>query len=174
MQKAVGWQILFQQWPDSIPKMGIAVTSLNEAITFIDFQISEYVVLFERVPGRSDLHQTPPEQQDVVYRHYMEVLGDLHNLDVSGLDLPEMHRPTSALDTAMAEVDTIAARTLGQYPQPLARLGVEWSRNALLDFGPNDVGYVHGFRPDWERDGITRFRWTGTASTVTLPFRVTD
>lgn len=52
-----------------------------------------------------------------------------------------------------------------------ARLGVEWSRTALLDFGPNDVGYVHGFRPDWERDRRTRFRWTGTSSTVTLPFR---
>jgi hypothetical protein len=52
-----------------------------------------------------------------------------------------------------------------------ARAGVAWSRTALLDFGPNDVGYVQGFRPDWERDGRTRFRWTGTSSTVTLPFR---
>jgi hypothetical protein len=52
-----------------------------------------------------------------------------------------------------------------------ARAGVSWSRTALLDFGPNDAGYVHGFRPDWERDGLTRFRWTGTSSTVTLPLR---
>jgi hypothetical protein len=52
-----------------------------------------------------------------------------------------------------------------------ARLGVGWSRTALLDFGPSDVGYVQGFRPDWERDGTTRFRWTGTSSTVALPFR---
>jgi hypothetical protein len=53
-----------------------------------------------------------------------------------------------------------------------ARAGVGASRPALLDFGPNDVGYVQGFRPDWERDGRTRFRWTGTSSTVSLPFRV--
>ena len=52
-----------------------------------------------------------------------------------------------------------------------ARFGVGASRPALLDFGPNDVGYVQGFRPDWERDGRTRFRWTGTSSTVSLPFR---
>src|SRR4029434_10206541 len=52
-----------------------------------------------------------------------------------------------------------------------AQAGVAWSRTALLDFGPNDVGYVQGFRPDWERDARTRFRWTGTSSTVTLPFR---
>lgn len=50
-----------------------------------------------------------------------------------------------------------------------ARAGVGWSRTALLDFGPNDVGHVQAFRPDWERDGRTRFRWTGTSSTVTLP-----
>lgn len=42
----------------------------------------------------------------------------------------------------------------------------------LLNLGPNDADYVQGFRPDWERDGRTRFRWTGTASTVTLPFRI--
>lgn len=39
--------MLFQRWPDSIPKQGIAVTSLNESITFSNCQISEYVVLFE-------------------------------------------------------------------------------------------------------------------------------
>jgi hypothetical protein len=53
-----------------------------------------------------------------------------------------------------------------------ARAGVHASRTVLLDFGPNDVDDIHGFRPDWERDGRTRFRWTGTASTVSLPFRV--
>jgi len=52
-----------------------------------------------------------------------------------------------------------------------ARLGVEWSRTALVDFGPNDVDYVQGFRPDPERDGLTRFRWTSPSATVTLPFR---
>jgi hypothetical protein len=51
-------------------------------------------------------------------------------------------------------------------------LGTRLAHTALLDFGPNDAGYVHGFRPDWERDGLTRFRWTGISSTVTLPFRV--
>lgn len=35
-------------WPDSIPKLGIAVTSLNESITFSNFQVSDYAVLFER------------------------------------------------------------------------------------------------------------------------------
>ena len=48
MEKSICWQVLFQRWPDSIPKLGIAVTSLNESITFSNFQISDYAVLFER------------------------------------------------------------------------------------------------------------------------------
>ena len=48
MEKNICWQTLFQRWPDSIPKLGIAITSLNEAISFNNFQVSEYAVLFER------------------------------------------------------------------------------------------------------------------------------
>src|SRR5262249_62358534 len=36
-----------------------------------------HAVLFERVAGRTDLHATPPEQQDAVYRHYLEILAAL-------------------------------------------------------------------------------------------------
>lgn len=48
MDKSIGWQALFQRWPDSIPKLGIAVTSLNEPIAFNNFQVSDSAVLFER------------------------------------------------------------------------------------------------------------------------------
>lgn len=48
MEKCNCWKDLFQRWPDTIPKVGIAVTSLNEPITFSNFQISEEAVLFER------------------------------------------------------------------------------------------------------------------------------
>lgn len=48
MEKSIGWQVLFQRWPDSIPKLGIVVTSLNEGIAFNNFQVSDYAVLFER------------------------------------------------------------------------------------------------------------------------------
>jgi hypothetical protein len=51
-------------------------------------------------------------------------------------------------------------------------LAARWARPALIEFGPNDVGYTSGFRQDWERDVLTRFRWTGTHATVTLPLAV--
>jgi aminoglycoside phosphotransferase (APT) family kinase protein len=87
-----------------------------------------HVVLFERVPGRSDLHCTPPEQQDAVYRHYMEILGDLHRLDATTLDLPEMHHPVDAQDVALSELRALSAGMEALGPQPLAQFGIEWLR----------------------------------------------
>lgn len=46
------------------------------------------------------------------------------------------------------------------------------ARPAVLDLGPNDFGYVAGFREGWERDGHVRFRWTTLQSTVRLPLRL--
>jgi hypothetical protein len=71
-----------------------------------------------------------------------------------------------------AWLDAAVLALVGLAALGAVRAGVRSSRSLLLDFGPNDVDHVQGFRPEWERDGRTRFRWTGTASTVTLPFRV--
>ncbi len=49
---------------------------------------------------------------------------------------------------------------------------MRWARPALVEFGPNDVGYTTGFRQDWERDRLTRFRWTGPQATVAIPVRL--
>jgi hypothetical protein len=51
-------------------------------------------------------------------------------------------------------------------------LAARHARPALLDLGPNDSGYVRGFREDWERDGLTRFHWAGAAAELRLPVRV--
>jgi hypothetical protein len=54
----------------------------------------------------------------------------------------------------------------------LPEAALHWARPALLEVGPNDVGYLSGFRADWERDGRTRFRWTTVAANVRLPLRI--
>lgn len=86
-----------------------------------------HAVLFERVPGRSDLHTRPEEQQDAVYRHHLEVLGRLHALDVDRLGL-DFRQPADARDCAMAEVENLSAGISGSRPEPLARFGVAWLR----------------------------------------------
>jgi hypothetical protein len=54
----------------------------------------------------------------------------------------------------------------------LPAVAARWARPALVEFGPNDVGYTTGFRQDWERERLTRFRWTGPHATVTVPVRL--
>jgi hypothetical protein len=68
--------------------------------------------------------------------------------------------------------DILFCLMLGVAGALVPSLATRWARPALIEFGPNDVGYTTGFRPDWERDGLTRFRWTGTHATVRLPLVV--
>jgi len=62
----------------------------------------------------------------------------------------------------------LAAAATAVLPQAALR----WARPAVMEAGPNDRDYLRGFRPDWERDGQTRFRWTSPAASVRLPLRI--
>ena len=48
MHTAEAWRTLFENWPDSIPRTGLLVTSFGESIEFKDFLISGAIVLVER------------------------------------------------------------------------------------------------------------------------------
>lgn len=42
------WRSLFENWPESIPREGLVVTSFQETIPFINFLVSGNAVLLER------------------------------------------------------------------------------------------------------------------------------
>ncbi len=48
MHTAEAWRTLFENWPETIPRAGLLVTSFNETIEFRDFLISGSIVLIER------------------------------------------------------------------------------------------------------------------------------
>jgi hypothetical protein len=48
MHAAEAWRSLFENWPDSIPREGLLVTSYGETIQFRDFLISGSLLLIER------------------------------------------------------------------------------------------------------------------------------
>ena len=77
-----------------------------------------------------------------------------------------------AAELRAATSDVILCVVLAAAGAIVPTLAARWARPALIEFGPNDVGYTSGFRQDWERDVLTRFRWTGPHSTVTLPLVV--
>jgi len=48
MESAESWRSLFENWPESIPREGLLVTSFQETIAFTDFLISCGILLVER------------------------------------------------------------------------------------------------------------------------------
>ena len=42
------WRSLFENWPDTIPRRGLVVTTFQEAIPFTGFLISGGILLLER------------------------------------------------------------------------------------------------------------------------------
>ena len=48
MESALAWRAIFENWPESIPKQGLVVTSFQETIPFVDFLISGGILMVER------------------------------------------------------------------------------------------------------------------------------
>ena len=48
MDTASSWRSLFESWPESIPRQGMVVTSLQETIQFANFLVSGGILLLER------------------------------------------------------------------------------------------------------------------------------
>lgn len=48
MDGSESWRMLFENWPEAIPRQGIVVTALQESIPFVNFMVSGGIVLLER------------------------------------------------------------------------------------------------------------------------------
>lgn len=48
MHAAEAWRSIFENWPESINRQGLVVTTFNEAVPFVDFLISGNILLLER------------------------------------------------------------------------------------------------------------------------------
>lgn len=61
-------------------------------------------VLLERLPGGPDLPVDPASRQATL-EHFIDVIADLHLVDVDQLDLPGFPRPREAVDHARLDLD---------------------------------------------------------------------
>ena len=48
MDSAESWRTLFQEWPKDRPRQGMILTTFLETIPFVNFMISEGILLVER------------------------------------------------------------------------------------------------------------------------------
>ena len=42
------WRALFENWPSSVPRRGLVITTFNESIAFINYMMSGGILLLER------------------------------------------------------------------------------------------------------------------------------
>jgi aminoglycoside phosphotransferase (APT) family kinase protein len=85
--------------------------------------------LFERVPGRSDLQNAPAAQQRPVMENFIEIVADLHRVDIGRFPAAEFPRPQTPRDLALRELDLVRQRWAGflaTYHDPLITYGVDW------------------------------------------------
>jgi aminoglycoside phosphotransferase (APT) family kinase protein len=97
--------------------------------------------LFERVPGRSDLQNAPAAQQRPVMENFIDIVADLHRVDIGRFPVDEFPRPQTARDLALRELDLVRERWAGflaGYHDPLVTYGIDW----LERFAPAHVEHV--------------------------------
>jgi aminoglycoside phosphotransferase (APT) family kinase protein len=97
--------------------------------------------LFERVPGRSDLQNAPPEQQRPVMEHFIDIVADLHRVDIDRFPVSEFPRPASDRDCALGEMDLVLKQWSGflaRHHDPLIAYGIDW----LERFVPKTISRV--------------------------------
>jgi hypothetical protein len=85
--------------------------------------------LFERVRGRADLQNAPPDQQRPVMEHFFDIIADLHMLDIDRFPANDFPRPQSIRDCALSEMDLVTNRWTGflsSYHDPLITYGIDW------------------------------------------------
>jgi aminoglycoside phosphotransferase (APT) family kinase protein len=120
--------------------------------------------LFERVPGRADLQNVPPGQQRPVMENFIDIVAELHRLDIERFPVADFPRPATTRALALGELDLVRrrwAQFLSGYHDPLITYGVDW----LERFVPKKVQRVSMVQGD---TGPVNFLFDGNHVTAVI------
>jgi aminoglycoside phosphotransferase (APT) family kinase protein len=121
-------------------------------------------VLFERVPGRADLQNVAAPQQRAVMENFIDIVADMHTLDLSKLKLPDMPLPATAYDCALGEMDLVLrhwSAFVATHRDPLMTYGIDWLRR----FAPKRVERISLVQGD---TGPVNFMFEGNRVTAVI------
>lgn len=124
--------------------------------------------LFERLPGRADLPAVPQPQQQAVMRDFIDVIARLHTLDPDALGLPDLYRPETPGECALADVDLLIGRHadfLRRSFDPLLKYGIAWLRRFVpervsrISLVQGDTGPVNFMFQDDRVSAVFDWEW---------------
>jgi len=88
-------------------------------------------ILMQRCPGRANLATaTSDAEREAVLDHYMELLAQMHGLDVGLFEAVGLERPKSSEALGLGDFDAWEAtfRRQKRRPEPLVEFGIRWLR----------------------------------------------
>ena len=125
--------------------------------------------LFERVQGTGEIAAAASPDRPAIMEQFIDAIAAMHRLDVDTLGLPPLpglHRPESARECALGEVDAILETWTGflaSYTDPLITYGLDWLRR----FVPEKVSRISLLQGD---TGPGNFVFDGDRLTAIVDF----
>lgn len=90
-------------------------------------------------PGRADLHHAPRAEQHDVMMHFMDIMAEMHRIDVHGLDLAGFELPPSAEEHALMELRAVDDPRLAKLPMDASTVLGAFGRGWLVNHVPREV-----------------------------------
>ena len=103
-------------------------------------------IVMDKAPGRINLATaTDDAERTAVCNHYMEILAQIHQLDLAAFESTGLAHPSSAEELALGDFDAweSAFRKTKNRPEPLVEFGIDWLRRNVPQ-GRERVSFLTG------------------------------
>lgn len=90
-------------------------------------------------PGRAELHTAPRAEQHAVMLHFMEILAELHRIDVHALALPGFEIPPTPQEHSLMELRAVEDPRLARFAPDSSSVLAAFGQRWLLNHVPHHV-----------------------------------
>ena len=90
-------------------------------------------------PGRADLHNVSREEQHDVMMHFMDIMAEMHSLDVHGIGLPRFEIPPTPEQHSLMELHAVDDPRLAMLPVDSSTVLGAFGKRWLLNHVPTSV-----------------------------------
>jgi len=90
-------------------------------------------------PGRADLHNAARAEQHDVMMHFMDIMAEMHRIDVSGLELEQFELPPTPEEHSLMELRAVEDPRLAKLPMDSSTMLGAFGKRWLVNHVPHTV-----------------------------------